>query len=120
MHILLADDQAKVRFALRVLLDRQPGLQVIDEATNAEDLLSEARAGHPDLVLMAWELAAKNARQLLSALHQASPGSIVIVLSGRPEAREAALLAGAHAFVSKGDPPEKLLAAIEECCPQMC
>jgi DNA-binding NarL/FixJ family response regulator len=36
----------------------------------------------------------------------------VIALSGRSEARLAALSAGADAFVSKGDPPERLLAAI--------
>ena len=36
----------------------------------------------------------------------------MIVLSGRPEARQMALAAGADEFVSKIDPPEKLLAAI--------
>jgi CheY-like chemotaxis protein len=36
----------------------------------------------------------------------------VIALSGRHEARRAALAAGANAFVSKTDPPETLLAAI--------
>jgi DNA-binding NarL/FixJ family response regulator len=36
----------------------------------------------------------------------------VIVLSGRPEARQAVLDAGADAFVSKVEPPERLLAAI--------
>ena len=38
----------------------------------------------------------------------------VIALSGRPEARQAALEAGASAFVSKGDPPEFLLEAIRK------
>jgi DNA-binding NarL/FixJ family response regulator len=37
----------------------------------------------------------------------------VIALSGRPEARRAALDAGVDAFVSKGDPPERLLSMLE-------
>jgi DNA-binding NarL/FixJ family response regulator len=40
----------------------------------------------------------------------------VIALSGRPEARQAALAAGANDFVSKSDPPDRLLAAIDGCC----
>jgi hypothetical protein len=39
-----------------------------------------------------------------------------IALSGRPEARGAALAAGADAFVSKGDPPGRLLAEVNDCC----
>jgi hypothetical protein len=38
----------------------------------------------------------------------------VIALSGRPEARQAALGAGADAFASKGDPPERVLAVIKD------
>ena len=45
----------------------------------------------------------------------ASPESFVVALSGLPEARREALAAGADAFVSKGDPPEKLLAAVRGC-----
>ena len=52
---------------------------------------------------------------LLPALRQACPALSVIVLSGRPEAEDAALAAGADAFISKADPPEQLLAAIADC-----
>jgi DNA-binding NarL/FixJ family response regulator len=40
------------------------------------------------------------------------PNLLVVVLSGRPEVRREALAAGADAFVSKVDPPERLLAAL--------
>jgi DNA-binding NarL/FixJ family response regulator len=56
MRILLADDQPKVRFALRVLLERQPGLKVVGEAADADDLLAQMETACPDLVLLAWEL----------------------------------------------------------------
>ena len=116
MRILLADGQAQVRFALRVLLERQPGLEVVGEVSSVEDLLIRAIASRPDLVLLDWNVAAPLAAGLLLALRRECPGLGVIVLSGRPEAREAALGAGADDFVSKGYPPEHLLAAISRCC----
>jgi DNA-binding NarL/FixJ family response regulator len=54
----------------------------------------------------------------LAVLHFYCPALQVVALSGRPEARQAALDAGVHAFVSKGDPPEVLLEAVRSCvCP---
>lgn len=115
MRILVADRQAKVRFALRVLLERQPGFAIVGEASSAADLLTQAAAEDPELVLFDWDLAAPTATGLLLALRCACPDVTVIALSGRAEARRAALDAGADAFVSKGDPPERLLSTIAQC-----
>jgi DNA-binding NarL/FixJ family response regulator len=115
MHILLADGQPKVRFALRVLIEQQTGYEVGGEAANTEDLLAQAELDCPDLVLLAWELPGRPSVDLLLALREICPDLFVIVLSGRPEAHRAALLAGADAFVSKTDPPDRLLAAIVDC-----
>jgi CheY-like chemotaxis protein len=52
---------------------------------------------------------------VVSKLRDYRHGLRVIALSGRPEAGQAALEAGADAFVSKGDPPEALIAAINVC-----
>jgi DNA-binding NarL/FixJ family response regulator len=116
MLILLADDQPKVRFGLRVLLERQSGFTIVEEADNAKDLLVKAQATHPDLILLGWELPGLKAEDTLSALRGVCSRSVVVALSGRPEARQAALKAGADAFVSKADPPERLLATIYKCC----
>ena len=113
MRILLADGQPKVRFGLRVLLERQPGLIVVGEATNAKDLLAQMETGCPDLVLLGWGLPGWTAigssashcgepiaytepgrsqlleQGLLNALRRVCPDSHVIALSGRPEARRA-------------------------------
>ncbi len=117
MQILLADNQPKVRFGLRVLLERQPGLKIVGEATNAEDLLAQMKIDCPDMVLLGWGLPGLAKADLLSALRGVCPDLCVIALSGRPEVRRATLAAGADAFVSKCDPPERLLAAIEDCVP---
>jgi DNA-binding NarL/FixJ family response regulator len=115
MRILLADSQPRVRFALRVLLERQPGVQVVGEAVDAVELVAQAAATRPDLVLLAWELPGLAAVDLLPTLHRLCPNLLVVALSGRPGARRAALAAGADAFASKADPPERLLAAIDDC-----
>jgi DNA-binding NarL/FixJ family response regulator len=114
MRILLADNQPRVRFALRVLLERQPGWQVVGEAVDADGLLDQAEVTRPDLVLLGWELPGLLAAGSLPALRGVCSDLLVIALSGRPEARRASLDAGADAFVSKSDPPERLLAAIEK------
>jgi DNA-binding NarL/FixJ family response regulator len=115
MRILLADDQPSVRFALRAMLERLPDLEVIGEAVDAATLLAQMEKATPDLLLLAWPLAGKPPADLFPALRRVRPHLPVIVLSGRPEARNAALQAGASAFVYKGDPPEVLLAAIVDC-----
>lgn len=120
MRVLLADDQAEVRSALRLLLEQGAGLTVVGEAAEAGDLLAQARGLVPDLVLLDWELPGKPATDgtrpgecpLLVALRSCYPRPLVVVLSGRPEAQRAALAAGADAFVSKGDPPERLLTTL--------
>lgn len=112
MRILLADDQPNVRFALRVLLEREPGLTIVGEASDGADLLEHAATTLPDVVLLGWELPGLRATDALALLRRIRPGVLVIALSGRVEARLEALSAGADAFVSKGDPPERLLATI--------
>lgn len=115
MRILLADNQPKVRFALRVLLERQVGFEIVGEIDDAENLLAQAEVTDPDLVLLSWELPGLPAVDPLAALREVCPDLLVIALSGRLKARQAALDAGADAFVSKSDPPERLLTAIAEC-----
>jgi len=128
MRVLVADDQAAVRTALRWLLKEESGVSVVGEAVRAKDLLAQAEAIQPDLVLLDWELPGllavglstrsslgtiEEARCiLLDVLHTLHSCPRVIALSGRPEVRQEALDAGVDDFVSKGDPPERLLAAL--------
>jgi DNA-binding NarL/FixJ family response regulator len=117
MRILLADDRPQVRSALRFLLEHEPGLAVVGEARDAGDLLAKVRLCRPEVVLLDWELPEPQASgptprsrsPLLSSLRLASPQLSVVALSGRPESSRLALDSGADAFVSKGDPPERLL-----------
>ena len=114
MRILLADDQPKVRFALRTLLERKLGFEIVGEASDIREMWQQVEVGCPDLLLLDWELPGPKVHYLMSALHAICPGLQVIALSGRPEMRQAAMEAGVDAFVCKCDPPESLLAAFED------
>ncbi len=115
MRILIADAQPKVRFALRVLLERQPDLEVVGEAIDAESLLNSLGTVCPDMVLLGWELPGMDMELLMPSLRTGCPDATVIALSGRLEASRIAKAIGADAFVSKSSPPDQLLDAIAAC-----
>jgi DNA-binding NarL/FixJ family response regulator len=118
MRVLLADDQAWLRSAIRLLLEQESDIEIIGEVAEVKSLLAKAGVTCPHLVLLDWELPGMTPgsarRQVLAALHAVCPHVHVIVLSGQPEAGYKALAAGADYFVSKADPPESLLAALRQ------
>lgn len=115
MRVMVADDQAWVRSALHLLLELEPGLTVVGEVVEAEGLLAQVELVCPDLLLVDWELPGLQVPDAVSSLRAVCPHLSVIALSGLPEAREAALTAQVDVFVSKGDPPERLLEGVNEC-----
>jgi DNA-binding NarL/FixJ family response regulator len=114
MRVLLADDQVQVRSALRKLLKHRLNMRVVGEAFDANSLRTELEITHPDLLLLDWGVLGIHPGEALPALHARYPLLRVIVMSGYPEVRRAAMAAGADAFVSKSDPPEQLLSALKE------
>jgi DNA-binding NarL/FixJ family response regulator len=119
VSVLIADSRVHARSAMRLLLAQVSDVVVVGEAADVDAAISAIAACRPDVVLLDWGLTrrspGRNGGAALDDLRVASPGSFVIALSGLPEARREALAAGADAFVSKGDPPEKLLAAVGSC-----
>jgi len=109
-RILVADNDARVRAALQTLLAQEPAQLVIRESADLGSLAIQVREFKPDLVLLDWELPGRPAAALLFALHGVDHHPQVIVLSQRSEAEMEALAVGADAFVSKNDPPDRLLA----------
>ena len=117
MDILLADDQPQVRSALRLLLEQKANARITGEAENAQDLLRGIGKTSPDAILVDWELPGLSPADGIFSVRQVYPLARIVALSSRPEARQAALRAGADAFVCKGDPPERLLAALNNGAP---
>ena len=113
IRVLIADDQPEVCSAVRLLLAHQPDVVVVGEARDLAQALVLSAQQNPDLVLLDWELPGQEDAGALESLRALDPGVVVIALSGQPQAQRAALSAGVDGFVSKGDPPERLLAAID-------
>ena len=112
MRVLLADAHPQVRWALRTVIREEPGLTMVDEVSDSENLLDQARELKPEVIVLEWELPGQPGEELLADLATLNHGTRVIVLSSRPEARQAALGAGAEAFLSKADAPQQLLATL--------
>lgn len=114
MRVLIADDQASVRSALRFALE-QNGVEVAGEVTESCGLIEWLKVNRADMVLLDWELPGQPAKRTLSRLRSRRPTVSTVVLDSRMQTLSAAFAAGADGFVCKGDPPEYLLKALNRC-----
>jgi DNA-binding NarL/FixJ family response regulator len=114
IRILLADDQALFREALRMLISSQPDLQVVGEATNGEEAIKLADSFHPNVVLMDLQMPVMNGVAATRHLHTSQPDCRVIALTtfGGDEYVFDCLRAGAVGYLLKDAPSENLFAAI--------
>lgn len=109
VRVLIADGDARVRQALRALLEAEPDLIVVGEAATAGETLARARALRPGVILLDLPLPGMADRLAILPALVAWP---VVAISVRGGLRDLALRAGAVAFVEKGATPEAVLAAI--------
>ncbi len=107
MRVLLADDEPKVRSALRLILEQLKEIETVDEVTDAETLATRLQDTPPDLLLVDWELPGLHPGASFSELRRRSPLK-VIVLSGRCPVPQGAITSGADACVSKCESPDRL------------
>lgn len=112
MQIILADDQGKVRSALRLLLEQHAGFQIIAETGSRSELAVYLYQYKPDLVLLDWELPGLDSAAGVRALQSLSISTRFVAMSSRPESAQEALNARVDAFISKTDPPEKVLRVV--------
>lgn len=114
IRVLIADDQALVRAGFRMVLDTDPGLQVVAEAKDGADAVEATRRSRPDVVLMDIRMPAMDGLQATRQIVSANDPPRVLVLTtyDLDEYVFDALLAGASGFLLKDVAPEQLLAAI--------
>ncbi|MEU7911050.1 BTAD domain-containing putative transcriptional regulator [Microbispora bryophytorum] len=114
LRVLIADDQALVRTGLKVILDSEPGLELVGEAENGEQAIALVQSARPDVVLMDIQMPRLDglaaARRILAA--EAPPRVIMMTTFGTDENLYAALRAGVSGFVLKTSAPEQLIAAV--------
>ena len=113
MRILLADDQDKVRSALRLVIDQEPDFKVVGEVADPDQLLITIEKCQPDLLLLDWELLPHGKRAFLKSLVNRFPRLYVIAMSACIMSQQEAIAAGAYAFISKVDPVEKFISSLQ-------
>jgi DNA-binding NarL/FixJ family response regulator len=104
-RVLIVDDQATFRSAVRLVVDLSDGFEVAGEAETGEDAVSLAAELQPDLVLMDVNLPGIDGLEATRRIVASGSGARILVLStySRGEYEAAATAAGAVAFVSKDD-----------------
>ena len=106
--MLFRSSQPQFRSALRLLL-QDLNMQVVGEAADWFVVLAQAPGTHPDMVLIDWDLIAVAPGATLAQLRWACTNPVVIVLISHMEARQqAAFSAGADAFISRGEMPDRV------------
>ena len=114
VRVLLVDDQALVRLGLRLLLDAEPGVEVVGEAEDGAQALRLAAALDPDVVLMDVRMPVLDGVAATRALVGSRARARVLVLTtfDLDEHAFAALRAGASGFLLKDAQPHELVAAL--------
>lgn len=103
LDVLIVDDAEFFRELLRVCLARNPRINIVGEATNGVDALTEVAARHPDVVVLDLSMPVMDGLEAAPLIKQQNPGVKIIALSGFQASGMAAkaVAAGADAYVEK-------------------
>ncbi len=115
VRVLIVDDQALVRTGFRMILEAEPDLEVVGEASDGAEAVTQARALSPDVVLMDVrmpEIDGIEATRRLLGGEGATAKVVMLTTFDMDEYVYEALRAGASGFLLKDVPPEQLVAGI--------
>ncbi|MFF4380641.1 response regulator [Kitasatospora sp. NPDC001547] len=116
IRVLLADDQALLRGAFRLLIDAEEDMEVVGEAADGREAVALARATKPDIVLMDIRMPGVDGLGATAEIcgDEELSGTRVLILTTFEidEYVAQALRAGAGGFLGKGADPKELLAAV--------
>ena len=119
LRVLIADDQALVRAGFRMILEAQPDIQVVAEASDGDSALRLARRHRPDIVLMDVRMPGLDGleatRRLLAGDDPpggAPPRVVILTTFDLDEYVYAAIQSGASGFLLKDVSPEHLVGAV--------
>lgn len=116
-QIMLVDDHALLRHGMAMLIDAEPDMQVIAEASDsAETLAFLKKKPVVDIILVDISLKTISGLEVIKSIHLLMPELPVLVVSMHDESvyAERALHAGARGYVMKQEPGENLIMAIRE------
>jgi DNA-binding NarL/FixJ family response regulator len=113
--VLLVDDHGLVRRGFRRMLEDEPGIQVVGEASDGNDAVEAAARLHPAVVVMDFALPAMNGAVATRSILKARPETAVLILSmhSEPSYVRTCLDAGARGYLLKNAMDLELVDAVK-------
>ncbi len=108
-RIFIACSDERLRIALLIFLEGQPGLTVVGFTDRLESLLPQLEAAQSEVLLLEWLLTPEALKNLLHGVHQLASPHCVIYFLANPEERQQVLRAGADYVILKNAPPDELV-----------
>ena len=114
LRILLADDHVTVRHGLKLLIDGQPNMKVVAEASDGDTAVQRAVALKPDVIVMDISMPGTNGLTATRALRKVQPNAAIVTLTRHSDDAylQELLRAGVSGYVLKQSAPTELLQAI--------
>src|SRR5438477_7231490 len=115
IKVLLADDHPFIRAGVRTFLLKHDQFEIVGEASNGPEAISQAREMAPDVVIMDLEMPGGDGLEATERLREVSPKSRVLILSMQEQKDLDGQLiqSGAKGFLRKDTSPGELVSAIE-------
>ena len=116
VRVLIADDHPIVRQGLELVINSQPDMRLIGQATNGNEAVILSRESKPDVVVMDLKMPDKDGLAAIEEIKNFDPTIPILVLTSFPDDDMiiTAIQKGASGVMLKDSPPEQLLSAIRD------
>lgn len=114
LRVLICDDHTLIRAGLRRLIESFDEMEVVAEASGADEAVIRCRQTLPDIVLLDLSMPGRNGFEALDELRRVCPQTAVVIMSMHDDAAHVreALARGARGFVVKEAAPGELEIAL--------